>query len=526
MHKRVTCGRIFYQGAEHSAVYYNGEEQFEFGELHDEDEPPRIYINAKTGAGDGTYSELRDTYSNADYPLKEFTNLSQGAYRWRVDWDYIEFEYSGACQIGIRGDGIVKFNDGSSCLVKTRVSHEADADYARMDRTTILCPASATKGIFVGTLSPLGFVRYETKYNDKETADAFNKGGCVLYFGWPGILKVDVGYEEAQGDQPYGPGAYSKSTRRQTRMTFARRWVVNNGARNLITTYYGKNYYKKCTSVSTRNYRYGNNDMRDIVASMLNLRDAFAYSYITEIPIRLLRKLGNLRDADAEGEKQWNEKYGKKQGYRFSFTSHCTGTMAGAFANCKRLESIHKDVFAALKPCDCAGAFENDTGLTSLPDGLFDWFYNQLTLGPKYGRNEGAGLCWNNPHAQLRNAFKGCKNLTGSTPTITMADGQKKKIWEIIGIGDMPGYSLAKWETNRWKKPNGETAVMPVSCEWCNGCFEGCTNLDDYDEIPDSWKLPVGKAVLRTPIVSDYTGETITVFDVESGDTASDAEWY
>lgn len=534
MHKRVTTARIFYRGQEHSAIYYGGEEKFEVGRLRDKREPIRVYMDPAVeyygvNTKSDTYQELRDMYSNADYPVNFYISLyakrARGAYRWRVDWDYFEFSYKGACTIGIRGDGVVKFDDGSRQLVKTKVIQNTDGTYyVSTEMTRVKCPATATKGIFVGTLSPLGMVRYgsfEKKGLSKEAMLAFNNTLAMLDFSYSGVYDVKVGYEAAQG---------AVGNRCPSRMTFAFVEFMYYAAARIATQYNGKTYYMKAArhSVNYREKRYNNYSE---VAAMLNLRRAFMYTPIEEVPITLLRKLGNLRDADAAAEEHWNNTGapGNYSGYNYYFTDHCTGTMEGMFLGCSNITTLPADVFKALKPCDCAYAFSNCKGLTELPEGLFDWFYQQ-TLNRnmyRYEEVEGVGLCFNNPHAQLRGAFKGCSNLRGSTPTITMEDGSKKKIWEVIGTGEYPGNSLAKLESvTRWKKNTDTITYLPQRCKWCNGCFEGCTGLDDYDEIPDTWKLPIGKAIFNNPVVSDYTGETITVFDIEdSGDPYTPYGW-
>lgn len=57
-------------------------------------------------------------------------------------------------------------------------------------------------------------------------------------------------------------------------------------------------------------------------------------------------------------------------------------------------------------------------------------------------------------------AFDGCSKLTGSTPT----DENGYKLWERAGKSGYPA------------KINGQY------------CFRGCTQLDDYNEIPSDWK--------------------------------------
>lgn len=61
---------------------------------------------------------------------------------------------------------------------------------------------------------------------------------------------------------------------------------------------------------------------------------------------------------------------------------------------------------------------------------------------------------------QFSYAFRNCTSLTGSTPV----DENGYKLWERAG------------------KPGYPTTITGT------GCFAGCTQLDDYDEIPSNWK--------------------------------------
>ena len=59
--------------------------------------------------------------------------------------------------------------------------------------------------------------------------------------------------------------------------------------------------------------------------------------------------------------------------------------------------------------------------------------------------------------------FQNCTSLT-ATPTY-----RGKKLWEWSGVQDSYGYVIAK---------------QIIGTE----CFKGCTQLADYNEIPDNWK--------------------------------------
>ena len=60
-----------------------------------------------------------------------------------------------------------------------------------------------------------------------------------------------------------------------------------------------------------------------------------------------------------------------------------------------------------------------------------------------------------------RNTFRGCYNLKGKAP----------KLWLTGDNSEENGYGGT---------PDGEN------------CFNGCTGLENYDEIPEYWKNMVG----------------------------------
>jgi hypothetical protein len=106
-------------------------------------------------------------------------------------------------------------------------------------------------------------------------------------------------------------------------------------------------------------------------------------------------------------------------------------------------ETIPEDLFV-----DCTeqlsfnNMFKDCKNLTSIPKGLFQNCYKMLNLN----------YC-----------FSGCTSLTGETPTVNI-DGVEYKLWEVAGKGN--------YQLNIYGK----------------GCFHDCTNLADYDSIPDNWK--------------------------------------
>lgn len=73
------------------------------------------------------------------------------------------------------------------------------------------------------------------------------------------------------------------------------------------------------------------------------------------------------------------------------------------------------------------------------------------------------GDLWINGTLNMTRMFENCTSLT-ATPTY-----RGKKLWEWSGVQDDYGYVMAK---------------QIIGTE----CFKGCTQLADYNEIPDNWK--------------------------------------
>ena len=108
-----------------------------------------------------------------------------------------------------------------------------------------------------------------------------------------------------------------------------------------------------------------------------------------------------------------------------------------AFADSK-LQTIPVDEFSNNKELvNVSKVFLNSTELTNMPNFLE-----------------------NKKITNFSQAFDGCSKLTGSTPV----DENGYKLWQRAGKQGYPA------------KINGEH------------CFRGCTQLDDYDEIPSNWK--------------------------------------
>lgn len=128
-----------------------------------------------------------------------------------------------------------------------------------------------------------------------------------------------------------------------------------------------------------------------------------------------------------------------------SVTSTC-----GIFKNNPSLTNISTALRNSKLQTIAVDEFSNNKELVNVSY-LFD-NNTQLTNMPNFKENKKIN--------NFRYAFAGCTNLTGSTPV----DENGYKLWERAG---KPGY--------------------PATIDGFR-CFRGCTQLDDYDEIPSNWK--------------------------------------
>lgn len=109
-------------------------------------------------------------------------------------------------------------------------------------------------------------------------------------------------------------------------------------------------------------------------------------------------------------------------------------SLRDVFSYCTNLKEIPENLFAKNNINNITNCFEFCTSLTSIPSKLFV----------------------NNPNIiDCSYCFRGCSNLTGTTPK----DLDGKELWE------------------RSNKPSGF------------GCFSGCEKLSNYDNIPTMWKI-------------------------------------
>lgn len=138
----------------------------------------------------------------------------------------------------------------------------------------------------------------------------------------------------------------------------------------------------------------------------------------------------------------------------FAGTPAITG-FEGTFAECTSLESIPETLFSAIgtktSSVTFAECFFKCSALKSLPAGLFD-----TVRRINY----------------IDGCFYGCTSLTGESPytVITDENGEQTKV-------------------HLYERTKGDDfIIVPSSSSAHADCFDGCTGLTDYDDMPSDWK--------------------------------------
>ncbi len=144
-------------------------------------------------------------------------------------------------------------------------------------------------------------------------------------------------------------------------------------------------------------------------------------------------------------------------------------TVAYSFRN-TGLTSIPESLFNGLTGLATATyIFYGCTGLTEIPSGLFANNESITTVSYVFNGCTGltaipAGLFDNNTLVKTFSyAFKGCSGITGESP-YSLIDGVKVHLYER---SDYPDYFTAPTSTTQ--------------------CFNGCTQMSDYDSLPSGW---------------------------------------
>ena len=186
--------------------------------------------------------------------------------------------------------------------------------------------------------------------------------------------------------------------------------------------------------------------------NVTSMQETFANTDIEEIPEGLFDKCTKVTDFS---EAFFGCK--KLQTIPEGLFDKCTEvtSFARTFYWCEKLQNIPVGLFDKCpEVTSFAGTFYGCSSLTSIPTGLFD----NNTKVKQFGYN----------YPTVGGTFGACRNLTGESPyTVINVNGVDTKV-HLYERSNYPVYFTA---------PN-------VS----RYCFENCTGLTDYDNIPSSWK--------------------------------------
>jgi len=153
------------------------------------------------------------------------------------------------------------------------------------------------------------------------------------------------------------------------------------------------------------------------------------------------------------------------------FAANVKATNFGsAFYGCTSLTALPADLFANnTKVTGFASTFYGCTGLTEIPETLFSatvavTSFNSVFYGCTGLKSLPAGLFDNNKKVtNFGKAFMGCKALTGESPYSIVNDAKVHLYERTTALG----FSNVSTKTD---------------------CFDGCTGLSDYGDMPTTWK--------------------------------------
>lgn len=230
---------------------------------------------------------------------------------------------------------------------------------------------------------------------------------------------------------------------------------------SLQSTYnMGALYQTKVTYIPYGNKLFSN--LTQITSNSAYEPDWFQTTTITDVADNLLENCAGVTVIDGSNT---------LGAFNMDLTEEKYTTVLSKLTNLQRINYLF-----AKKVTSTCGIFKNNPGLTNAKNAFssqnlvtiaIDEFSNCKELTNVEGIFTNCPELTNMPHfrdnkkiTNFREAFAGCSKLTGSTPT----DENGYKLWERAG---KEGYPTAIDGTH---------------------CFQGCTQLDDYDEIPNNWK--------------------------------------
>lgn len=292
------------------------------------------------------------------------------------------------------------------------------------------------------------YPNYDVSEVDDEvmkSADGTNKTSYSLLFASPGTYEVDIYIK---------PGSSIRIPRQTSE-------IVSWGNAQDINTQIVSLMATKVTYLP-----YGEK-LFSTVASFISSGMAYTYEWfqsntITDVADNLLENCAGVIVIDGSNT---------LGAFNMDLTEEKYTTVLSKLTNLQRINYLF-----AKKVTSTCGIFKNNPGLTNAKNAFssqnlvtlpIDEFSNCKELTNVEGVFTNCAELTNMPHfrdnkkiTNFSNAFAGCSKLTGSTPT----DENGYKLWERAG---KEGYPTVIDGTH---------------------CFQGCTQLDDYDEIPDNWK--------------------------------------
>lgn len=292
------------------------------------------------------------------------------------------------------------------------------------------------------------YPNYDVSEVDDEvmkSADGTNKTSYSLLFASPGTYEVDIYIK---------PGSSIRIPRQTSEIvSWGNAQDINTQIVSLMATKvtylpYGEKLFSTVTSF--------------ISSGMAYTYEWFQSNTITDVADNLLENCAGVIVIDGSNT---------LGAFNMDLTEEKYTTVLSKLTNLQRINYLF-----AKKVTSTCGIFKNNPGLTNAKNAFssqnlvtlpIDEFSNCKELTNVEGVFTNCAELTNMPHfrdnkkiTNFSNAFAGCSKLTGSTPT----DENGYKLWERAG---KEGYPTVIDGTH---------------------CFQGCTQLDDYDEIPDNWK--------------------------------------
>lgn len=423
---------------------------------------------------------LSELNSRIEYDEKGNGVLHVGTGRaiWMTDVPcYWIFTFArGGTSFKVRGDGIFKFSDGTSVKVNTKVIDGA----VSLQLQTVRCPDDATSAIYVGTFSNVGTLRGSRIWNDA-AEDAFD----VPFIDCSGSALTKIEYVEQDcgmkiwtlycklysADRvPTADEIIEGYTLRAPSPAgdHARASNVNLAQKNVW------NIYNRPIRVMSPAGTWKWNDSigsyrRRTFTCIPSFYRGFAGTEIEDFEdIRPILK------AAYNAAEYYSEADGAHDEFR---TKVMPMSMVECFRGCQRLKTA-----TYYGSYDMGYMYADCTGLEKWETGFWDYVVALEKHINWYGSNGQGKLAWTpqTAYRSVRGLFKGCTGLTGEC-----------KCTGKTGAAGAPTAEVKVWNAiePNWSIPtDGRKGYIVIS----NGCFEGCTSLDDYDEIPDWWKLPYG----------------------------------